>query len=511
MSHKRRILQGSASNMARIALSMLVALVLPPLLVHRLEPAEYSAWVLILQCSAYVNLLDLGLQTAIGKFVAEYDAQGGRTVGGQVLSSSFAILCISAMIGAAGIAIISWRVPQLFHQTPAGLVGDLREGILTIGLSAVFGLPFGAFLAVFTGLQKYGFPTALALVSKILSSAALAALLLVHGTLVQLVWVMAAFNVATAFGQFFGWRKYARERVGFSWTLVNRVVALRLIKYGSVFSVWTVATLFVSGLDMVIVGHYDYKDTGYYGIATSVTNFMILVVSSVFSPLVPAVSSLQSERTSIQLGELTIRATRYCALLLCLVGLPLFFGAYPLLKIWVGHDYASRSALFLQILVLGNALRQLGSPYALVVVATGKQHLATIAGVAEAIVNISVSIYLVQRIGAIGVAIGTLVGAFVSLGMHLLISMRFTRAAISMSRRLFVREGLLRPSLCVLPSFLLFPAWKSYTMLPLSPFWLAVWAVSTLGIAWFFGITAGERSGLRRIFSRCSNWRYAGA
>ena len=509
MSHKRRILQGSASNMARIVLSMLVALVLPPLLVHRLAPAEYGAWVLILQCSAYVNLLDLGLQTAIGKFVAEYDALGGRTVGSQILSSSFAILCVSAMIGAVGIAMITWRVPQLFHQTPPALVGDLREGILAIGLSTVFALPFGAFLAVFTGLQRYGFPTALALISKISSSAALAGLLLMHGTLLQLVWVMAAFNVATAVGQFFGWRKYAKDSVGFSWTLVDREVALRLIRYGSVLSIWTVATLFISGLDMVIVGHYSYKDTGYYGIASAVTNFMVLVIGSLFGPLLPAVSSLQSGRTSSQMGELTINTTRYCALLLCLVGLPLVLGAYPLLKLWVGHDYAIRSALFLQILVLGNAIRQLGYPYSLVVVATGKQHLATIAGVTEAIVNTSVSIYLVQRIGAVGVAIGTLVGAFVSLGLHLLVSMRFTRSAITMSRRLFVLEGLLRPSLCALPSILLIPAWKASTMLPVSPFWLAMWALATLGIAWFIGITKGERSSLRKILLRRSNWRYA--
>ena len=44
---------------------MLVALALPPLLVHHMASVEYSAWVLILQCSAYINLLDLGLQTAV--------------------------------------------------------------------------------------------------------------------------------------------------------------------------------------------------------------------------------------------------------------------------------------------------------------------------------------------------------------------------------------------------------------------------------------------------------------
>jgi O-antigen/teichoic acid export membrane protein len=481
---------------------MLVALVLPPLLVHSLAPAQYSAWVLVLQCSAYVNLLDLGLQTAIGKFVAEYDAIGARTVGSQILSSSFAILCVSAMIGAVGIAIITWRVPQLFHQMPPALVGDLREGILTIGLSTVFALPFGAFLAVFTGLQRYGFPTALALLSKILSSAALAGVLLMHGTLIQLVWVMAAFNVATAVIQFFGWRKYAKERVGFSWMLVNREVALRLIRYGSILSVWAVAGLFISGLDMVVVGHYDYKDTGYYGIASAVTNFMILVIGSLFGPLVPAVSSLHSEKTTVQLGEMVIRATRYCVLLVCLAGLPLIVGAYPILRFWVGEGYATRSAFFLQVLVCGSAIRQFGYPYSLVAVATGRQHLAALAGIVEAAVNVCVSIYLVQRIGAVGVAVGTLVGAFVSVGMHLTISMKLTSATISISRRDFAMEGLLRPLLCVAPSILLFTKWTTSTTLPASPRWLAAWAVSTLAIAWLFGLTREEKHSFGRVLSR---------
>ncbi len=73
---KRRILQGSASNLTRVFLGMLISLVLPHFLVRHMGTVEYSAWVLILQLSAYVNFLDLGLQTAIGKFVAEYHAAG---------------------------------------------------------------------------------------------------------------------------------------------------------------------------------------------------------------------------------------------------------------------------------------------------------------------------------------------------------------------------------------------------------------------------------------------------
>jgi O-antigen/teichoic acid export membrane protein len=385
---------------------------------------------------------------------------------------------------------------------PARLIGDVRGGILVLGMSAVFVLPFGAFLAAFTGLQSYGFPTALATGSRILTTAGLAILLLLHGTLLQMVWLMALFNIATAFGQFLGWRRYAKKFVGFSFRLVDHESVSRLFKYGSALSIWTLANLFVSGLDMVIVGHYDFRNTGYYSIAASASNFMVLVVNSLFSPLLPAVSSLQSARTPQQLGGILIKATRYCVLLLCLIGLPLMIGPYSLLKLWVGHDYATRSALFLQILVLGNVIRQLGNPYALVLLATGQQHLATVAAVAEALVNLSLSIYLVQRFGAVGVAIGTLVGAFVSVGLHLTVSMKLTRSMISMSRRRFVLTGLLRPLLCVIPSTLLIVLWKESGMPPIGIPMILISFLATAAIGWLVALTNTERNDLLSVIHR---------
>ncbi|MFC5863973.1 oligosaccharide flippase family protein [Acidicapsa dinghuensis] len=487
-------------------LSMLVALVLPPLLVHRMPPSEYSAWVLILQCSSYINLLELGLQTAIGKFVAEYDAAGDRISSNRVLSSSFAILCMSATLGAITIAVVAWQVPLIFHQMPASLIGEVRVGILAVGLSTVFALPFGAFLAVFTGLQQYGFPTVLALLSRGLSSASLVVLILMHGSLVQLALTLGAFNVLTALAQFWGWKKYASDRVDFHLLQAERKMAMQLARYSGVLSVWMVATLFVSGLDILIVGHYDYKNTGYYGIATSATNFMLVVIGGMFGPIVPAISSLQAGWTAKQIGNLTIRATRYCGLLLGLVGTLLVFGAYPLLKLWVGSDYAMHSALFLQLLVVGNAIRQLGNPYSLVVVAVGKQHLATIAAVSEALVNVTVSIWLVQRIGAAGVAIGTFTGAFVSVGLHVALSMRLTQPSISMSRWKFLMQGIFRPLLCVVPAVLLIPMWKKFEMLPVGIPWMILGAAASLGIAWFVGLTGEERSTFRGKLSRLPGW-----
>jgi len=507
MSRKRKVLQGSASNLIRVLLSMLVSLVLPPFLVRHMAASEYSAWVLILQLSAYVNLLDFGLQTAIGKYVAEYDAVGYRDASHSLVSTSFTLLALAATVACAVVGGMALSVPKLFHQMPPALVPEVRTALLAVGLSAAFALPFGTFLSTFTGLQQYFFPTAVSIFSRIGSAAALVSLLLMHCSLVQLALVMAAFNVVTAAIQFLGWQSLVKQRVDFSFLFFDRRSAVKLVKYGSVLSLWSLATFFISGLDIVIIGHYRYADTGFYAIANGPANFMLALVSSAFGPLLPAVSSMQSGTTPIRIGDLCIKMTRYCGLLLFALGLPLLFFAYPLLSLWVGKRYAAQSALYLEVLVLCNVVRQLAFPYILVVVATGKQHLATIGGILEALVNVTLSIWLVQRIGAVGAAVGTLAGAFVGLGMHLLVSIPLTRKAIQMDRSRFLLHGIARPLLVMIPSLFLVPFWRRTGMLPAQPGVLALWAAVSSAIAWKVVLTAKDRQDFGSLLNRLLYWR----
>jgi hypothetical protein len=112
------------------------------------------------------------------------------------------------------------------------------------------------------------------------------------------------------------------------------------------------------------------------------------------------------------------------------------------------------------------------------------------------------SIWLVQKFGAIGVAIGTLVGAVVSLGVHLFVSMHYTRSAVLIRRPRFVIEGLLRPLITITPSLLLYPFWRQGNILPASPIVLAIWMVATVTIAWTIGLKAEEHRELKTLFLR---------
>jgi O-antigen/teichoic acid export membrane protein len=225
-----------------------------------------------------------------------------------------------------------------------------------------------------------------------------------------------------------------------------------------------------------------------------------MVMAAVLSPLLPATSALSIERSPEKMGDILLWSTRYATIIMLLSGLPVMVGGYWMLRLWVGSTYATNSLQFLRILLLGNIIRTLCAPYATMVVATARQRFATAAAFTEGVINLVASIWLARHVGAIGVAIGTLLGAFASVGMHFAVSMHYTRNLAISRLDLFVK-GLLRPAIIAIPSVLLLPYWWfSGPPTMILQLWLA-WGAATLGLAWFVSMTTEDRKSLIALAS----------
>ncbi len=178
-----------------------------------------------------------------------------------------------------------------------------------------------------------------------------------------------------------------------------------------------------------------------------------------------------------------------------------------ILSHWVGPTYAEHSLHLLQILIAANIVRTVCAPYATMVVATSRQSVATASPVAEGIVNLASSIWLVQHLGAIGVALGTLLGSVVGVAVHFGVSMRFTQSTLALSRMDLFMKGMIRPAAMAIPSILLAchgvltgtPPLGSTSDRPLAFTIGCVWALSTLSLAWLVSMTGEDRESFVRI------------
>lgn len=492
-----------AASLVRTIAVSLVALVLPAYLTHRLPVATYSAWVLILQLAAYVSYLDLGIQTGVSKFVAEFDARGDIEAAGHHASAGLLLMIGGGTLGLALTGLLAWKVPDLFATMPANLYGDVRASLLLVGSSLAFGLVCAVYSAVFLGLQRYWIPTTITIVNRVSFAVSVITVVALHGNLKTMGLAAALVNIVTGLLQIGAWQK----RV--SWVRVSLAglryrIVKKVARFCSVQSIWLMAMLCITGLDITIVGHYDYGKTAYYSIATLPTTFVILILSAMLGPMMPASSAMSTQRSPNELGMFLIKITRYTTLLLLLTGLPLIVFGLSILRIWVGPQYAANSIGYLRVLIFANVIRNLGAPYATMTIATDHQESATAAGISEAIMNLGSSIYFVKHLGAIGVAMGTVLGAFVSIMLHFTISMHLTSQSIAVSRLQLMVKGILGPSIIAVPSLLLLPFWWRTGFQSFNFPFLTMWIMATLGLAWYIGLNRDERGYLELCINRGS-------
>jgi O-antigen/teichoic acid export membrane protein len=128
--------------------------------------------------------------------------------------------------------------------------------------------------------------------------------------------------------------------------------------------------------------------------------------------------------------------------------------AGPILHLWIGERYVASGAPLLAALIVANIIRLIGLPYAIILVAAGQQSYIKVSPLSEGFSNLIASVILGSLYGGIGVAMGTLCGAVVSLAAHLWYSMPRTRNAMEFSRREYLLSGVLAPLACVLPLIL---------------------------------------------------------
>ncbi len=499
MDRKEKIvlLKNAMANVVRGTAGALVAVILPPFLTRLMSSDAFGAWSLVLQLSAFVGYLDFGIQTAIGRFVAHTGESGDTEHRDRIVSTSMAVLVAAGALGIAGTAGLALLIPRVFHQVPPLLLRDSRWALVLVGGSLAVGLPCSLINGIFAGIQRYEIPAAVIGGSRLLS--ALFVILIVRrgGDITQMGAAVAAVNLASYGVQYLLYRKMA-PRVQFSSNLVSRRAGRELFDYSFSLSVWSVAMLMVSGLDVSLVAHFEFEKVAYYSVAATLIVFLTGVQNALFNVMIPSTAVMQARASSIQLGQVMITATRYGSFILLLMGLPLLLAAKGILAMWVGPRYAEQGAQILEVLTIANMIRLTAVPYVMILIGTGQQRLVTVTPLLEGGSNLIASAIGGFLFGGIGVAIGTLVGAVVGVSGNLFYNMRRTME-VRFRIADYVRDGLLRPLVCALPLLAVDLGLRfSGSSVPAAGYAAIGAAVMvTLFLLWRYGLVGSERARLR--------------
>lgn len=444
--HWRIILRNIFSNWLGYLTAAVIALLLSPFVVHHLGNTGYGIWTLVLAITGYFGMLDFGIRSSVGRFVARYLALAEPRNVNRTVSNAIAVLTCGSILTVLASAAMALALPMFglsAHYQAAG-----RTALFLAALNIALALPMGVFGGVLVALERYDILSRIGIAASLVQ-AALTVIVLNRGYGIVALAVVALFVTAVQYGviAWFAKRLYAPLRVG--WDLVDTTGRKELLSFSAYRFVYIVANQLIFYTDTIVVGAFlGAAAITPYAIAGSLITRGRDVVSLATDTLYPAASRMDglNDRTGIT------NLYAVCTTLALLLGLPLCLGFLFLGKqfitLWMGREYVF-SATILAILAIPQFTSMPQHSSSLVLASMARHKTLAFIAIAEGIANLALSIVLVRKIGIIGVAWGTVIPHLITTAVVIPI---YTLRVLNIRTLEFLKMAVLRPVLCVVPA-----------------------------------------------------------
>jgi len=436
----RTILKNVGSNSLGYVVNVAVAFKLTPYVEDSLKGAGYGLWTLIVCFVGYYGLLDVGVRSAVGHYVATYHAQRDDERVNRTLSTAMALMLVVALVAGAVTYFAGVHLPEWYRyvnelkaaagEKPLDLsaaVADpdaLRTVVWIMGAAFALSFPLALYGTVLYSVQQLAVQNAIG-VGQVLLRGGLTwwALSRGHG-LLGLACVAVVSNVA-------GWiatvvcAYRVLPALSISFARVSRVAVRELFSYGGynvLVNVGDTVLLYTSGIVIMAELHDSIAVTHYVVPATTLIPYFMQLVQAITWSFTPHFTGRWAVGQIDDVRRLLLSGTRGVTLLAALIGSGLLFLGDEFLSIWMKPDFVGRpsfpaSCTVLAILAVATLIRASQS--------TGRQALFAMREVrwlgflvlAEAIANVVLSVVLVRRLGIVGVAWATLIPVAITQGI----------------------------------------------------------------------------------------------
>ncbi len=406
MAGTRKFALNVVMNWAATGVGMLVPFFLTPFVVRSLGAEAYGVWILSASTVSYLNLLDLGMRSAVIRFVSKAKAEGATDEVRDVVGAALWFRLIIALI-VAGLSIaLAVSFPHLF-QIPANLARSSQLTVLLCALGVAVTLITGVFGAVLAAVNRFDRLSTIAMLQTVGRAGGVLLLLKTgHGLISLALWELIVVSISGTVITLSALRLVPACRARIQRPQLD--LLRKIWSYSFVTFIWIIAVQVIISSDNLMVGHFvSVKLAAFYAIGGSLVTYSGQVVSALTTTFTPLASSLEASGKFKELRQLMIRGTQATLVLSLPISLALLFRGRTFIGLWMGPAYMDVSGSILQILLIAQFMSVAVSTAGSVMMATGKHMGPARCAVVEACLNVALTLFLCQRFGAFGVAWGT--------------------------------------------------------------------------------------------------------
>jgi O-antigen/teichoic acid export membrane protein len=417
MSRKKSAFLGFLYDLGGTSVLQIVTFVATPLYLNYTSGEVYGYWLTIGSVLSWLYLSDFGIGMALSRSAItaieakDKDLFNELIRGALILFSFTAIIFLIVGICLSGF-FINW-----FNIKPEYLNSFRFTYFVTIAAGAL-AFPLSVFSASIEAFQKISFNRMVTSGSALLGIAIVLILLHLDFGLVAFSLGMFITVFSGAFVSFFYFRKLCPDFKLLPLKLTKTVIG-KLVKFGGYFQIGKLANIVALNTDNIIIASFlgatlvsSYTFTSKLALLFSVT-----LISKIPLALFPGISQLVDQKNSEALKKNFISLFRIVMRIGIVSSLFVFIVNEKFISAWVGSDsYAGDllSFVWIYMIFFDSIIRGVS----IFIFSFGDLKGWAIASLAETILNISMSLLLIDKLGLVGVAVGTAISKTITTGIY---------------------------------------------------------------------------------------------
>lgn len=406
----------------QMAMGIIVGIVYTPVMLRLLGKSEYGLYNTVSSTISMLSILSLGFNSSYIRYYSKYKKENDEQ---SIYKLNGLFLIVFGVIGVIALAcgtFLSFNLQYVFDEgltTQEYATAKVLMLLLTVNLAVSF--PASLFTSIISAHEKYVFLKLLGVLKTVVSPLVTLPLLLMGYRSIAMVAVTVSVSIITDLIYFIYVKVALKNKFifhGFEKGIFKSLftytifVAINIIVNEINWNVDKFLLGRFKGTEVVAVYSVGYALYQYYAMFSS-------AVSGVFTPRVhKIVNSTEGDtaQEKRQLTELFVKVGRIQFLLLGLIASGLVFFGKPFIHHWAGPGYEDSYYVML-LLVLPASIALIQNIGIEAQRAQNKHQFRSIAYLIMALINLVLSIFLCQKYGAIGSAIGTAISLAIANGL----------------------------------------------------------------------------------------------
>ena len=366
----------------------------------------YGFWTLAATFIGYYSLLDMGLSSALDRHIARAIGAEDNEELNRVFNTA---LLIFSCLGVAALLIsifLAGLAPYITsNQSDATL---FLKVILVLGINMAIGIPLRAYSGVLNAQLHFNLLSAIQFISLILRT--LLIVLALHLGYKVLGLAVVTF-LSTIPGSIL-YIYFANKNLPFLkikreyW---DRGTMKTLFSYTSILSIALLADQLRFHVDVFVVGAFiNLAAVTHYRIAGLMAQYFLSLISACMGVLTPLFSQQDGAGDHEKIRKTLFIGTKISIAVSSFVGFGLIAWGKPFIERWMGQEYLDAYPV-LFFLVLGTVFAMWQFPSVSLMYGTSKHKFFAYFNTLEGVINVLLSLMLVQYYGLLGVALGTFI------------------------------------------------------------------------------------------------------